>query len=130
MLMYTTELLPKPVEEPVTRYLLHFEMANYIGSTIFASLDSEVRWIIRPIASDIVRRGKCKVVAAFFYDVEKQTTPSFMITKLPHHMEALTSPPSTSAPVYNLAPIQMMKHRERPSCLLNATYTLISSNED
>ncbi|RZC89136.1 hypothetical protein C5167_030836 [Papaver somniferum] len=82
-----------------------------------------------PIAPDIVRRGKCKVVAAFD-DMEKQTTPIFMITKLPHHMEALTSPSSTSAPVYHLAPIRMMKHREIPSCLLNATYTFISSNED
>ncbi|KAI3950988.1 hypothetical protein MKW98_026442 [Papaver atlanticum] len=63
---YVTEILSKPVqpdfwlpsEEPVMRYLLRFEVANYMGSTIFTSLDSKVRWIIRHTALDTVRMGE------------------------------------------------------------------------
>ncbi|KAI3951116.1 hypothetical protein MKW98_028520 [Papaver atlanticum] len=40
------------------RYLLRFEVANYMGSTIFTALDSKVRWIILHTALDIVRMGE------------------------------------------------------------------------
>ncbi|RZC77032.1 hypothetical protein C5167_001167 [Papaver somniferum] len=56
------------VEEPTPRYLLHFEVTDDTGSTLFAALDSEVQRMVHASASDMVRlgedEGERRVVAA------------------------------------------------------------------